>query len=631
MDGEDFMTDQQAKFDDDFEEEIYDEDKYDALNDETFGNDMSDGDWEADHEKYAQYDEVIKKKWPDETEVNDYLANSIPSDPNVFTESLKTLPDLERELRQLHTFNHQYEVPPLPLPFQYQNNLNFVNQNYGINLPSNNCGPIRRPIPVQGSNPIPRNVFNAPPGFREVNVNGHIDDILTKPPPKVISSAISVADLERQLIDAVKINPTYNRPVPEVNQGYLPFSQYYKREIPQYNLPNVRVVPKNFPRNNNNVPRNLVNNVKRFNNNMVYQNFPKMKNYTFDEQSDFTDYGAGFMTVREKHWLAGIQTIQFHNSNPLEEDYYFTMYQKRHHGSSGPKPNNNFHQTDTQSKFNNSYTQLHFENSLGKVLIGSVITPRKMIDIETNDFAPSSTSSTDRAVVAQKNSKQILLEIEHMYIPLLKIEQTYYAIRNKAQAAPTVQQYIDELTEILSNHLHHLVSYVTIRKGKQLVHRILPHLKNPSFLWSVFFGPSICTIISKDNEDQLLLLFLPYIRQWIFCLSLTELNQIAEYLMKNLSYVLISVFGISVIANMIERAEEVRPTTERKVLKQWSIFISNVIFVGSENTIQRPVIGLDKKIIEQHLTYLPLDQSITLEKRLNLVQRISFLGDTTKK
>ncbi|XP_060847034.1 protein PAT1 homolog 1 isoform X3 [Rhopalosiphum padi] len=588
MDGEDFLTDQQAKFDDDFEEEIYDEDKYDALNDETFGNDMSDGDWEADHEKYAQYDEVIKKKWPDETEVNDYLSNSIPSDPNVFTESLKTLPDLERELRQLHTFNHQYEVPPLPLPFQYQNNFNFVNQNYGINLPSNSCGPIRRPIPVQGSNPIPR-------------------------------------------IDAVKVSPTYNRPVPEVNQGYLPFSPYYKREVPQYNLSNVRVVTKNFPRNNNNVPRNLINNVKRFNNNMGYQNFPKMKNYTFDEQSDFTDYGAGFMTVREKHWLAGIQTIQFHNSNPLEEDYYFTMYQKRHHGSSGPKPNSNFHQADTQSRFNNSYTQLHFENSLGKVLIGSVITPRKMIDIETNDFAPSSASSTDRAVVAQKNSKQILLEIEHMYIPLLKIEQTYYAIRNKAQAAPTVQQYIDELTEILSNHLHHLVSYVTIRKGKQLVHRILPHLKNPSFLWSVFFGPSICTIISKDNEDQLLLLFLPYIRQWIFCLCLTELNQIAEYLMKNLSYVLISVFGISVIANMIERAEEVRPTTERKVLKQWSIFISNVICVGSENTIQRPVIGLDKKIIEQHLTYLPLDQSVTLEKRLNLVQRISFLGDTTKK
>lgn len=114
----------------------------------------------------------------------------------------------------------------------------------------------------------------------------------------------------------------------------------------------------------------------------------------FDEHSEYTDYGAGFMTIREKHWLAGIQTIQFHNNNPLEEDYYFTvvfytlnsivlilnillyfvinlqMYQKRHHGSSGPKLNSIIQQPDTQSKFNNtSYTQLHFENSLGKVLV----------------------------------------------------------------------------------------------------------------------------------------------------------------------------------------------------------------------------------------------------------------------
>jgi len=38
-----------------------------------------------------------------------------------------------------------------------------------------------------------------------------------------------------------------------------------------------------------------------------------------------TDYAAGFMTLREKHWLAGIQTIQFNTNNPLEEDYYFTV------------------------------------------------------------------------------------------------------------------------------------------------------------------------------------------------------------------------------------------------------------------------------------------------------------------
>lgn len=82
---------------------------------------------------------------------------------------------------------------------------------------------------------------------------------------------------------------------------------------------------------------------------------------------------------------------------------------------------------------------------------------------------------------------------------------------------------------------------------------------------------------------------------------------------------------------MIERAEEVRNTTEPRVLKQWSIFISNVIFTGVENTMQRPVIGLDRKIIEKHLRYLPFDQSVTIEKKIHFVQRISFLGDTTKK
>jgi len=115
MDGENFLMDQQVKFEnDDFEEEIYDEDRYDALNDETFGNDMSDGDWEADHEKYAKFDEGIKNRWPDGTEIIDDIPNSIASEKtNVFSESLKSLPDLERELRELQMSNScdHYDIP----------------------------------------------------------------------------------------------------------------------------------------------------------------------------------------------------------------------------------------------------------------------------------------------------------------------------------------------------------------------------------------------------------------------------------------------------------------------------------------------------------------------------------------
>lgn len=53
-----------------------------------------------------------------------------------------------------------------------------------------------------------------------------------------------------------------------------------------------------------------------------------------------------------------------------------------------------------------------------------------------------------------------------IYIPLLQIEQTYYSVRNRIQAAPIVQSYIDELTRILQNHSHHIEAYVIIRKGK---------------------------------------------------------------------------------------------------------------------------------------------------------------------
>lgn len=81
---------------------------------------------------------------------------------------------------------------------------------------------------------------------------------------------------------------------------------------------------------------------------------------------------------------------------------------------------------------------------------------------------------------------------------------------------------------------------------------------------------------------------------------------------------------------MIERAEEVR-SNDPKVLKQWSMFISNIILISSQSTIQRPVIGLDRKIIEKHLQYLSFDYFITNEIKNKFIHQISFLGDTSKK
>jgi len=74
-----------------------------------------------------------------------------------------------------------------------------------------------------------------------------------------------------------------------------------------------------------------------------------------------------------------------------------------------------------------------------------------MIDIETNDFAPSSASSTDRTVVAQKNSKQILLEIEHVgYIIFYKYLCTVF-IKFKMYCFSDVYTTSENRTNILCN------------------------------------------------------------------------------------------------------------------------------------------------------------------------------------
>lgn len=47
------------------------------------------------------------------------------------------------------------------------------------------------------------------------------------------------------------------------------------------------------------------------------------------------------------------------------------MFQKRHYLSNKTKTHmfSSSQKNDSQTKVNNSYTQLHFENSLGKVLV----------------------------------------------------------------------------------------------------------------------------------------------------------------------------------------------------------------------------------------------------------------------
>ncbi|CAF4886970.1 unnamed protein product [Pieris macdunnoughi] len=178
--------------------------------------------------------------------------------------------------------------------------------------------------------------------------------------------------------------------------------------------------------------------------------------------SDVDEY-AGLMTQREKQWLINIQMLQLNTGTPYIHDFYYTVFlerkankekagikeahkanQQNHPFYSGgvKQEDNHRHRERHNSHRHNStsedqtrtYVPLQFENSLGKLQCGSVTAPRKIIDVEVVGSepagsrlsrAPSVASSTHPSEIPRemKRTKQLLLDIEALYLILLRLEE----------------------------------------------------------------------------------------------------------------------------------------------------------------------------------------------------------------
>lgn len=173
------------------------------------------------------------------------------------------------------------------------------------------------------------------------------------------------------------------------------------------------------------------------------------------------------MSNREKHWLINIQLSQLNTDTPYADDYYYTAYKEKKANLKGEKENrahkdnqmnhpfsqpkghahlvmlsmgrNGSNQRNHNGQQNNgrerkcsesknekenqrSYSPLQFENSLGKLQVGSVTAPRKIIDMEVVGPEMNSGNNISSDVTNQKKSKQILLHIETLYRVVIKLE-----------------------------------------------------------------------------------------------------------------------------------------------------------------------------------------------------------------
>ncbi|KAG6454589.1 uncharacterized protein LOC115446370 [Manduca sexta] len=196
-----------------------------------------------------------------------------------------------------------------------------------------------------------------------------------------------------------------------------------------------------------------------------------------DGGSDSDEY-AGLMTQREKQWLINIQMLQLNTGTPYIHDFYYTVFlerqarkekegvkeahkanQQNHPFYSGAvkqegpthRERHNSHRHNSTSEDGatpRAYVPTQFENSLGKLQCGSVTAPRKIIDVEVvgaeppgagpgagasarsarTSRAPSrasraSTTTPAEAPREMKRTKQLLLDIEALYLILLRLEE----------------------------------------------------------------------------------------------------------------------------------------------------------------------------------------------------------------
>lgn len=303
---------------------------------------------------------------------------------------------------------------------------------------------------------------------------------------------------------------------------------------------------------------------------------------------------------------------------------------------------------DNNQQTPRTYTPLQFEKSLGKLQCGSVTAPRKIIDMDiVGPEISNALNSASLEISVQRRSRQLLLHIETMYKIVLKMEdlenptaiaaaQILKEKREKEKQLALEQAKIDELIngessanannleiqrglggtlggnpmnqaisanmpeepEVLADLMPKLIAGLTtdkiiammnVRKGKTLLRRILPLIRDHIQRWDVWCDifATLCMIVKKDRDDTdgLLLNFYPEFRNQIQYAGMDDILRLAITLVtgpneKKLGSIVESRFCILAIIAMILRVEQFYQITQDLVQERqkekWLLFLNTV-------------------------------------------------------
>ncbi|XP_026294080.1 protein PAT1 homolog 1 isoform X1 [Frankliniella occidentalis] len=345
---------------------------------------------------------------------------------------------------------------------------------------------------------------------------------------------------------------------------------------------------------------------------------------------DYDEY-AGLMTPWQKQWLLNIQTLQLNVGVPYVVDYYYTVYKTRQERrrcltnkseerSAGRPESVKLRERPESAKPGRdrppsvmgpakAYTPLQFENSLGKLQCVSVTAPRKLIDMDIVGSEGQEAPSSQRDL---KKTKQLLLEIERLYVLLLELEDAFdpQAIEAVAEAAiaraakdppdlepepekPSPEELIQRMTSVLVQG-DKLYGFMGIRKGKTFLLRLLPHVPLHTGVHTALWGQvlvGLFGVVRRDQADCLLLRFLPELKRWLEVCDLSLILKVvgevvAEASLKSksgksaLATAVNSKFGVSALSAIISSSERHLLEMNQKQKDQWAEFLSAIAVVA---------------------------------------------------
>lgn len=694
------------------------EDEYDALNDETFGDiecDSTVDDWEQQHEKFAQFAKHSSK----EDEIVDSLkdlvlsssplnltGNSVwaytPTPRNGESPTIQNLLPTAPQRSKLERRTGIDEVDTPKTPFQHNipkstPKICTVEELEKSLIKTTNVPPPTLPVPVKPP-PPPGYRFVTPPGIflpRGYPIQGY-------PPqypvgPNRFPPGFPPANMGTPMRHV--IYPPRFRPMPP--HSFLKGNNILQRPPPGLPYPNHlnHQGPSHLHRGGMPLMPAHVQNVHPMHQYQQQQQHNQQQYHYQQRQEGSRDKNVvrdeyeGLMTPREKQWLLNIQMLQLNTGTPYFDDYYYTIYKERK-ARSNKENQQQLLRLQTGRQRRNSdrqespltpkvYTPLQFENSLGKLQCGSVMAPRKIIDMDVvncdKDSENTSMSSRD-----SKKTKQLLLELEALYTMFLKAEDltNAMAINNlktlkdiklkqrirELENATTVEQKHEilelvkkENEDVVENPLDYMqkivntllqeekfTSFMNIRKGKILLLRLLPVIHSEHFfpqiveIWGKLLL-SIPIIGRRDTAgDKILPKLYPLFKRYTQTVKmanildniqgLTEVTRLENSRSTPLGhqskaplyFVLMNQFGLSAMTAFLVRSEFLMSTNEVIETQQTALFnfiITVTDLLSQISKIPFPLEGMSQLTLNKLCQRIPnLNADRTMILRKHFVE-----------